>query len=92
MTDTQGNFEKLTREELVIIEAENVLQPAAVQKVFMVIGMIAIVMMMMMIVMLVMAMMMMMKMVQMLTLHNAVSKLRPPEISLDEVCARSSTS
>ena len=34
----------------------------------------------------------MMKIVQMLTLHNAVSKLRPPEISLDEVCARSSTS
>ena len=30
----QSNFEKLTREELVIVEAENVLQPAAIQKVF----------------------------------------------------------
>ena len=29
----QSNFEKLTREELVIVEAENVLQPAAIQKV-----------------------------------------------------------
>ena len=29
----QGNFEKLTRDELVIIEAENVLQPAAIKKV-----------------------------------------------------------
>ena len=35
----QGNFEKLTREELVILEAENVLQPAAIQKVLMVIVM-----------------------------------------------------
>ena len=32
----QGNFEKLTREELVIIEGENVLQPAAIQKVIMI--------------------------------------------------------
>ena len=32
----QGNFEKLTREELVIIEGENVLQPAAIQKVSMI--------------------------------------------------------
>ena len=29
---------------------------------------------------------------QMLTLHNAVSNSRPPEIPLDEVCARSSPS
>ena len=33
MLHMQGNFEKLTREELVIIEGENVLQPAAIQKV-----------------------------------------------------------
>ena len=32
----QNNFEKLTREELVIIEADNILQPAAIQKVVMV--------------------------------------------------------
>ena len=31
----QSNFEKLTREELVIIEADNILQPAAIQKVMM---------------------------------------------------------
>ena len=97
----QGNFEKLTREELVIVEGENVLQPAAIQKVVMVmrvtvtvvrmIVMMITVMMTMLMAMLNMITMMMMVNAQMLTLHNAVSKSRPPEIPLDEVCARSFT-
>ena len=97
----QGNFEKLTREELVIVEGENVLQPAAIQKVVMVmrvtvtvvrmIVMMITVMMTMLMAMLNMITMMMMVNAQMLTLHNAVSKSRPPEIPLDEVCAGSFT-
>ena len=93
----QGNFEKLTREELVIVEGENVLQPAAIQKVMMVMGVtVAVVRMIVMMItvmmtMLMMIAMMMMMNAQMLTLHNAVSKSRPPEIPLDEVCARSFT-
>ena len=99
----QSNFEKLTREELVIVEGENVLQPAAIQKVVMVmrvtvtvvrmIVMMITVMMTMLMAMLNMITMITMMMVnaQMLTLHNAVSKSRPPEIPLDEVCARSFT-